>query len=239
MRTLRSRGEAAGSLADTLAASVKTLPAPPPAMADAGARGGHVSVRVPVKPGATAIEMVAADVVDALKKAPPPLYATSNAGEGIQPDLVRITQTIYAVDAFKDYDDLEKNLEVGEERGDYKTLTEHLDKAERRARRAHALYLGAKLELVKWELDQKRVQGAMRASAKEELEEEKLAGEKKKQITNADVEDKMVEKFPDEMAHHALTAAKLKGTVDHLEVLAGLWKTKCFSLGTLLTTLRK
>ena len=34
----------------------------------------------------------------------------------------------------------------------YKTLAEHLDKGEKRARRAHALYLGAKLELAKWEI---------------------------------------------------------------------------------------
>jgi hypothetical protein len=178
-------------------------------------------------------------VSDIPKNEPPPLFTSANLGPGINPDMARIVETIYQVDAFSDYRDLEQNLEVGEERGQYKTLAEHLDKGEKRARRAHALYLGAKLELAKWEIDSRKVTSVMRGEAHAELEAEKAAGERKKMITNDDIETRISEKYPDEWASQELSRVKLKGTVEHLERLAELWKNRCFSLGTQLSNLRK
>lgn len=172
-------------------------------------------------------------------KQPPPLYASANLGEGVNPDFARITETIFAVDVLRDYDDLEKHLEVGEQRNDYRTLTEHLDKAEARARRAHALYLGAKIELVKWEADSRVVMAAMRDKARLELETEKLEGTRKKVIGKEDVEDRVADLYPDEWKAQEVRRAKMKATVEHLERLAELWKTKCYSLSTLLSNLRK
>jgi hypothetical protein len=172
---------------------------------------------------------------------PPPLFASANSwqGPGVHPDFERIVETIYQTDAFKDYVDLESSLEVGDQRGDYRTLTEHLDKAERRARRAHALYLGAKLERARWEMDSEVTLAGMRTKASDELEEEKDRGERKKAITDADVRARMAELFPDEWRHQELKRVKLKGTEEHLERLADLWKVKCFSLSTMLSNLRK
>jgi hypothetical protein len=214
--TMRKRSEAiAAAMAQNLAdrAAQRTEPMRPPAIQ----------------------EQPVSDTV----RTPPPLFASANKGPGVHADFERIVETIYQVDAFKDYEELESSLEVGEQRGDYRTLTEHLDKAERRARRAHALYLGAKLELARWELDSEVVMAGMRKQASEALEEEKQRGERKKMITNDDVRSRMGELFPDEWRHQELKRVKLKGTVEHLERLADLWKTKCFSLSTMLSNLRK
>lgn len=171
--------------------------------------------------------------------APPPLFVVPDGMGGVAPDIVKIVTSVYAIDAHRDYQDLEQNLEVGEERSSYGVLVKHLDKAESRARRAHALYLGAKLELARWEFDSKKVVGAMRARATEKLEAEKSAGDRKKAITNADVEATMADEFPDEWAAQELTRVRLKGVCEHLETLAELWKSRCRTLGTLLSNLRK
>ena len=47
------------------------------------------------------------------EKLPPPLFTSANRGPGVVPDLERIIETLYSVDAFKEYEDLERNLEVG------------------------------------------------------------------------------------------------------------------------------
>jgi len=170
---------------------------------------------------------------------PPPLFASAQGGSGINADFARIIETTYAADAFRDYDDLEKNLEVGEDRADYATLREHLDKAEVRARRAHRLFIGSKLERVKWELDSRKVMAGMRVEATTALQGEKDAGDRTKRITNDDVESKMAELFPDEVEAQELTRVKLKGVEESLEHLVRRWDSKCGSLRTLLETLRK
>jgi len=174
-----------------------------------------------------------------LPKPEVPLFATANKGPGITPDYARIIESVYAVDAFKDYTDLETNLEVGEQRGDYHTLREHLDKAEQRARRAHRLYLGAQLERSNWERDAEVTSAAMRSEAHAELEAEKEAGERKKMITDADVTSRVAEKFPDEWRAQETMRRKLKGVESTIEHLTERWNSKCSSLRTLLETLRK
>lgn len=168
-----------------------------------------------------------------------PMFVTANKGPGITPDYQKLIETVYAVDAVRDYADLEQNLQVGEERVNYTVLMQHLDKAEDRARRAHRLYLGAKLELESWEQDSNKVLAAMRGEASEELEDEKAAGKRKKAITNPDVEARMSEKFPDEYRAQMMTRAKLKGVAEHIERLAELWKSRCHTLGAMLSNLRR
>lgn len=173
------------------------------------------------------------------KKEPPPLFASANLGDGVRPDLARIVEATFLVDMFADYEDLEANLEVGSERSDYATLREHLDKAEQRGRRAHKLLLGAKIELVRWEADARKVMAAMREKARLQLEDEKADGARKKAIVKDDVLDRIADLYPDEWAAQEIMRAKLKGTCDDLEHLTRQWNSKCASLRTLLETLRK
>lgn len=205
------------------------------AQASVGAPAPTIPIAIPPKPQDTDLHPPPMHIDEPRQ----PLFATAHRGAGITPDFQRIVETVFAADSLRDYTDLEQNLQVGEERGDYRTLMTHLDKAEDRARRAHRLYLGAKIELESWEQDANKVTAVMRGEASATLEAEKAAGERKKAITNPDVEAKMSEMFADEYAGQALTRARLKGTVEHLEWLAGLWKGRCHSLGTMLANLRK
>lgn len=230
---MRKRSEAAAAVAAATKEMVERIPPPDPNYGEDGPGVGDAHARL------TAAQ-AGAELVKSLDAKPDrPLFVSANKGSGIHPDFERIVETIYQVDAFKDYEDLEQNLEVGDQRGDYKTLQEALDKAERRARRAHALYLGAKLERARWELDSDVVVARMRADAADELETEKARGERKKAITDGDVQARIAEKFPDEWRHQQLKRVKLKGTEEHLERLADLWRIKCFSLSTMLGNLRK
>jgi hypothetical protein len=167
------------------------------------------------------------------------LFASANKGPGITPDFERIVESVYQVDAWREYEDLEKNLEVGDGRSDYGTVAKHLDQQEDRARSAHKLYLSAKLELLRFEAECLKVQAPMRERATGVLSDQKADGDRKKVITNADVDAKMAELYPDEFAHQAEKLAKLKGTVSHMERLADLHKNRCFTASTLLSTLRK
>jgi len=169
----------------------------------------------------------------------PPLFASANKGPGITPDFERIVETVYAVDAWREFEDLERNIEIGDGRGDYATVREHLDGAERRARRAHALYLSAKLELLKFETECEKVTAAMRQKATDALQDEKRDGDRRKAITDADVRAKMAEMFPEEFGHQEIKLAKLKGAVAHLERIADLWKGRPYTASTILSTLRK
>lgn len=208
--TLRKRSEAGAALADALT-------------------------------GAQTIEEASKPLAEELAKKPatPPLFASANKGPGINPDYEKIVECVYSVDALRDYEDLEKNLEVGEQRGDYATLRQHLDKAEGRARRAHSLYLGAKLEFARWEVDSERVLSGMRQNALDALEEEKANGERRKAITDADCRSKMAEMYSDEWSDQEIKRHRMKGMVESMENLAERWAGKCFSLRTLLETLRK
>ena len=238
----QKRSEAGAALAESLMQSGTASGNLPPMLVIPPPIDGVIqgpSFEIPTAPIPEPKELADKFAAQYPKNEPPPLFTSANLGPGINPDMARIVETIYQVDAFSDYRDLEQNLEVGEERGQYKTLAEHLDKGEKRARRAHALYLGAKLELAKWEIDSRKVTSVMRGEAHAELEAEKAAGERKKMITNDDIETRISEKYPDEWASQELSRVKLKGMVEHLERLAELWKNRCFSLGTQLSNLRK
>ena len=176
-------------------------------------------------------------IADASK--PPPLFVSPNKGTGgLAPDMERIIETVYSVDAAKEYAELEQNLEIGEDRGDLRTLQRHLDKAEDRARRAHKLFLAGRLEKVKWELDAEVVSAGMRKKAIDDLEADKAAG-RSKRVTNDDVDARVSEMFVDEHRAQKIKREQLKGMVEALERLADLWKQRCFTLSSLLSNLRK
>lgn len=168
-----------------------------------------------------------------------PLFASANKGAGINPDMQRIVEAIYRVDASVEYQDLESNLEVGDQRGDYGTLLKHLDKAERRARTAHQLFLGMRLERKRWELDADDVTASMREKAVAALEKEKLLGDKTKRITNDDVDAQIRQMFRDEFRAQSIKRVQLAGAEAQLERDADLWKARCHTLGTMISTLRK
>lgn len=228
MRTRSQAAVAAASkeLADSLAAGTRVPPSaaqmPPGRDTAPAAFAGVDPGQAPPSPGK------------------PPLFATSaGASPGLSPDYARIVEALYVVDAAKEYEDLERHLEVGEERGDHGTLRKELDRAERNSRRAHSLMLGARLEKKKWELDAAPVAGKMREAARQQLEDEKREGDLKKAITVGMIEDRAIELFRDEWRHQELTREKMAGMLDSLEHLVRAWNNRCLTLRTLLETLRR
>lgn len=170
---------------------------------------------------------------------PPTDEAEKNTDPHLSPGLESVVHKIFQVDAHSDYEALEKALSVGSSRTDYASLLKAIDEAETNARKAHKLYLAAKLEAESWEIDHTNVMAGMRSHAVENLEREKAAGDRKKAITNADVEAEISALFPDEWKHQAQRRVQVKGTVEHLERLADLWFQRCKTLGTMIATLRK
>lgn len=210
----------------------------PPAIHDDAPHGGepvNLAAHARKEPGDDLVKSVQSTIDAGV----PPLFVNANKGPKITPDFARIIDTLYAADAFADYDDLERHLEVGEERGDYLTLRERLDKAEVRARRAHRLLLGAKLELFNWERDAELTMAAMRNAAHDQLQAEKDNGQRNKAITDADVVARIAQTFPGEYRTQETTRHKLKGAVSSIENLVERWNGRVFSIRTLLETLRK
>jgi hypothetical protein len=167
-----------------------------------------------------------------------------------------VTTILKELDLDSEYAELERALEVGDNRRDYATVYEALDKAERRALRAHGVWANAKLEHEKLRLDQEEVNAnlwkqaktALEAMPAEEEDEEpieegkkapKKAKARRKMITNGDVEAKIAEMFPDEWRGGRMRLERSKIAVERCERFADLWQQKVRSLNTMLSSVRK
>ena len=174
------------------------------------------------------------------------------------PDYNRLVTTILKeMDLDTEYEELENALEVGDNRRDYATVYEALDKAERRALRAHALWANAKIEHEKLKLDQdevnatlwKQAKAALEAAPADEEDEEevieegkkpkKKAPKRRKMITIGDVEAEIATMFPDEWRGGKLRVEKSKVTVERCERFADLWSQKVRSLNTMVGNVRR
>lgn len=109
-----------------------------------------------------------------------------------------------------------------------------LNDAENNARRAHQLYVVARVDFERFELEMGPVIDAMREAANKDLQAEKSKGERSKAITDADIRGRASVLFPDEWGLAQGRRAKAEGFMDTLKHFADLWKQRCFSLSTML-----
>jgi hypothetical protein len=144
-----------------------------------------------------------------------------------------IESVLREVDLGAEYDELEKNLEVGAERTQYGVIYEALDKAEGRARRAFSLAANAKIEHERVRLDQKEVDAELHRRAMEKLRED---GDKTR---IADVEAKIAELFPDEWRSGKMRVKRSEVSVEMCQKLGELWTQKVRSLQVMLSNVRK
>lgn len=167
------------------------------------------------------------------------LFEHANRSPEMRGDVERVVERIFGVkDVSALYDELEAALSIGEQRGDRGTVSRAADNAEEFARQAHRLYCVASYERTRFEIDAEVVQGAMWSAASDALEGEKARGERKKQITDADVRGKASAMYPDEWKHIQLRRAKVKLMVENCERLADLWKERCQKTAALLKAVR-
>jgi hypothetical protein len=155
-------------------------------------------------------------------------------------DLERIVETLVkSVDVLETYEHLESSLAMETaELGNRGAVTEDLNYAEKNARSAHRLYVVAKIEHLRWEMNYEPVRAAMRAEATAHLQAEKDAGKRSKQITDADVSAKLSELHPDEWRYGEVRAAAIKLMVSDMEDLVSRWNSRAATLRSILETRR-
>lgn len=136
-------------------------------------------------------------------------------------------------DPASEYEALEKHLTAG--LGEHDSAARALDSAEDRARRAHRLYVNAKLDFERFQADAEVVTAALRQRAMEVLQRQKDAGQRSKAITDADVVAQCAAMFPDEWRDLADRRARAKLALEHLERFSDLWMSRCRSLSALVT----
>lgn len=154
-------------------------------------------------------------------------------------DFDKVVERVFAIDVLPVFDRLESELVIGEDRSDYGTVRKHLDRAEDNARLAHKLYASARVEQEGYVIDMRPIRAAMMDRANRELQREKTEGARSKAITKEDIENWVAQNFADEYRAQEMKELKLRKTTEHMERLAELWKSRCRSLDTLLTTMRK
>ncbi len=149
----------------------------------------------------------------------------------------RIVERVFDLpDPDDEYRALEAALVVGDREHD--SLAAALDRAEDNARRAHRLYVAAKLDRDRYEADAEVVTAALREQATDVLQQQKAAGLRSKAITDADVLAQCAAMHPDEWRDIVDRRSRARLTVEHLERLADLWVSRCRSLTALLSARR-
>lgn len=156
----------------------------------------------------------------------------------VRDDLNQIVQVVFISDMKKTWDRLREGLSVGDNRSEHGTLQKALDLAEKRAYDAHRLYITAKVEYQRWERENEVFFGALWSKANRDLQTEKDAGSRSKQITDADVKARIATMFPDEYQLQENKRSQVKATVDSLEDLAEEWKSRCRTLQVMMGKLR-
>jgi hypothetical protein len=113
-------------------------------------------------------------------------------------------------------------------------LQSALNIAEDCARRAHRLYVVARADFERFEIECEAIVEGMRSEANRELQAEKDRKERSKAITDADIRGRAAILFPDEWALVSERKVKAQGMLDHLKRFADLWQQRCYSLSTML-----
>lgn len=160
----------------------------------------------------------------------------------LAPAYDRIVTRMIPEDPEGDYDELERALRLRTSpahRAEAAEIQDALDGAQHNAWRAHKLHIGARLAHELCEADAKIKLAPMRDGAVAALQVEKTTGARSKQITDADVESKMAEMWPDEWRAIALDRLRSRKAVDKFEEFAKLWGTRAQTLQAELGTARK
>lgn len=112
-------------------------------------------------------------------------------------------------------------------------IRDAINGSQRRALRASAIHLLAKLDLSRYERECDVALGAMREAAAAELEKEKEEGLRSKAPTIADIADRAATKFPDEWRDINNSLQRFKRTVDQLEKFSKLWERRSYALAAM------
>lgn len=144
------------------------------------------------------------------------------------PGYERIVEHVFTVDPWTTFEALVKRLQlpVPAHAQTRTLLFDELDAVEELARSAHQLYISAKETVRRFEADAIVLSVDMRSQATAALQAEKDAGQRSKQITDADVESRMATMFPDEWRSLEMRRSRARLMVEHMGKLADAWKER-------------
>jgi hypothetical protein len=97
-------------------------------------------------------------------------------------------------------------------------------------REAHRLYITARLDMERFDVDYDQIVGSMREEAARSLQREKDSGVRSKAITEADVTARVSDLFPDEVLTASERKLQTRKTVEHLKHLVEVFKARGFAL---------
>ena len=156
----------------------------------------------------------------------------------LDPGFERIVESIFIEKPFETYQKLEAALKIGDDRGEHSALNRSLDNAETNARLAHRLWMTAKVERERWEIENGIIFGGMKHEAMKTLQHEKDQGLRSKQITDSDMETMCMVLFPDQYKKQEIMRKKVKATEESMSNLTEMWISRCRSLQAMLSKSR-
>lgn len=151
------------------------------------------------------------------------------------PALANIVEQVFLknTDVGGIYERLEKSLMLGRRSTERAFVLQALDAAAKNHRDAHRLYITAKALQEDWERDNAVHFATLRTEANKILQSEKDSGRRNKSITDADIEAKMAELFPDEWRAQETRRNRLKLVVDSMKSLVESWEMEHRTLNTM------
>lgn len=184
-----------------------------------------------------------ADIGDTESSIPTPgesrpiLFENANAPKDahLSPGMAGIVETIFIADADlkKEYLTLEQELLLGKNLVESSHVLGSLDRAETNFRKAHRLWVTAKLERERWDNENEVVCAPLKLAAQKELEKEKELKIRTKAITEADVAMMLASMFPDEWNAAEERRMKVKLAEESLGNLVEAWSSRCRTLQVL------
>jgi hypothetical protein len=113
-------------------------------------------------------------------------------------------------------------------------LEKALERSDAAALRAHRLYIVAKVDYERFEIQYEAIADAMRTEALRQLQAEKDAKLRSKVITEADIRGRCALLYPDEWRDACECKARYEGAVAHLKELHERLAQRSYSLGQML-----
>ena len=153
----------------------------------------------------------------------------------------RIQSTLFALDPLKEFDRLTHGLsfEKPASQVEFGFLIDALDCATENLYLASALLAHCKVAHDAYEKDVEVLESSLYDEAQAELQRQKAAGTRTKQVTDGDVRALMAQRHPDSVRENAARLSRAKRLVEHVERLHDCWKVRCRALDTMVATSRR
>lgn len=143
-------------------------------------------------------------------------HARTDKDAELRDDLINIVETVWVDDMHAAWKAIKASLHIGPRRSEHGILTKKLDEARVLSYEAHRLYVTAKREADRWELENEVVFSAMWSEATRVIEQERVDKIRSKPITDTDVRARIMTLHPNEYIAQETKRKAVKLTVDNM-----------------------